>query len=143
MGAVVPLRRMGFAPEATSKPFNDRGSLPAAVADAPLLCLSGGALAASFHSWFGRSGKRYICSIFPARGPNAGLPEFDAVVAIAVKTGRFGRRTRLGVFELNCRDGWFSAETLAAALIPGVDEWHIHFLAERVEARQAAILDLS
>jgi hypothetical protein len=116
-------------------------------ANAPLVCLAGGALASRFHAWRGESGRRYVCSVFPARSEAVlgGMPEFDAAVAIAVRIDAAGRRSRLAVFELSWRNGRFQGdvERLEKTLAAGICEWHIHLLAESQQARRLAIADLT
>jgi hypothetical protein len=120
---------------------------PPRVADQPLDCLAGGALAARFHAWRGLSGRRYVCSVFPARrgASLGGLPEFDDAVVIAVDAKRSSERRRIAVFELRWRRGRFCGDLdrVKAALEAGVREWHVHLLAESAQARRAAIADLT
>jgi hypothetical protein len=55
-------------------------------ANAPLGCLTGGALASRFHAWHGHSGLRYVCSVYPVdqKDASAGLPELGDSVVIGV-----------------------------------------------------------
>ncbi|WOJ89329.1 hypothetical protein RZS28_16250 [Methylocapsa polymorpha] len=153
MGILVQLRDIA-APHARhagpgfadAERFGGRGRR-SANANAPLDCLAGGALASRFHAWRGLSGRRYVCSVFPAQR-NAwlgGLPEFDAAVAIAVKSDAHGELCRIMVFEPCWRDGQFRGDPdcVSAALSAGVCEWHVHLLAESPEARRVAIDDLT
>jgi len=115
-------------------------------ANAPLGCLSGGALASRFHAWHGRSGHRYVCSVYPVDrkdGP-AGLPDLDGAVVIAVGLDPRRERLRLAIFEARWRDGRLALgrEAIDAALAAGASEWHVHLLAASAEARRAAIRDL-
>jgi len=121
--------------------------LRSAAANAPLDCLAGGALASRFHAWRGLSGRRYICSVFPARR-NAwlgGLPEFDDAVTIAVKRDAHGELRRIMVFEPCWSDGRFRGDPdcVNEALSAGGCEWHVHLLAKSPEARRTAIADLT
>jgi hypothetical protein len=115
-------------------------------ANAPLDCLSGGALASRFHAWLGRSGRRYVCSVFPVDldDPSAGLPELDGAVVIAVGFDRRRERFPIAIFEISAADAPLSFGRAArdAALAAGIREWHIHLLAESDAARRAVIFDL-
>ncbi len=157
MGIVVPLRAEVLRAVEVLRGGNNR-PMPAASGafrrerrrlaafNAPLECLEGDALAAHFHAWRGNAGKRYVCSVFPATtsGELGGLPEFDAAVVLAVGFTAHGRRTRINVFELSWREGRFTGDLkyVSAALQAGVNEWHIHLLAESAGARQTMIDDL-
>lgn len=154
MGIIVPLHavagRRAPHPEpgiADAERLNTPRRRSAAAADAPLDCLAGGPLASRFHAWRGLSGRRYVCSVFPALSNVwlGGLPEFDDAVALAVKLDAWGERRQIAVFELYWRHGRFRGDLdcVSAALGAGVCEWHLHLLAESPEARQAAIADLA
>jgi hypothetical protein len=116
-------------------------------ANAPLGCLSGGALASRFHAWHGHSGQRYVCSVYPADRKDMafGLPDLgDAAVVIGVGFDGRGERFRAAIFEACWRDGRLvrGVEALGAALAAGALEWHVHLLAEGGDARRAIIDDL-
>jgi hypothetical protein len=116
------------------------------VANAPLDCLAGGALAARFHAWKGRSGERYICSVFPVHpdDENDGPPEFDEAIVIGVARDASGRRRMLGVFESGGGKDHaiVAAFGLFASLTALALEWHIHLLAQDPSDRQKVIADL-
>lgn len=115
-------------------------------ANAPLGCLSGGALASRFHAWLGLSGRRYVCSVYPVdlEDRSSGLPDLDGAVVIAVGLDRRRERFRVAIFETCWRGGRLAlgSEAIDAALAAGAREWHVHLLAASAEARRAAILDL-
>lgn len=119
-------------------------------ADAPpnntgLASLAGGDLAARFHAWRGRSGRRYICSVFlvdPQAG-DAGLPEFAEAIVIAVGQDIGGER-RVVAF-LQCEHGATALARqafVAAALKAGAQQWHVHLLTANPQKRRAAIEDI-
>jgi hypothetical protein len=114
-----------------------------AAADAPLACLSGGASASRFHAWRGRSGRRYVCTVFPAepRAPNRGLPDFTDGLAIAVGRDRDGGRRLLTAFDIG-EDPRRIAMGVRIAQTAGVSEWHLHLLAHHRAERRAALADL-
>lgn len=113
--------------------------------NAPLDSLAGLNLASRFHAWRGASGRRYICSVFSVdrSDQHAGLPDFDAAIALAVAFDEAGRRRRV---SLLCHDATADAaarrQFIAAALAKGAIEWHIHLLAEDAQQRMAVAADL-
>jgi hypothetical protein len=118
-------------------------------ADAPsntgLASLAGGDLAARFHAWRGRSGRRYICSVFPVdhRAADAGLPEFAEAIVIAVGQDIGGER-RIVAF-LQCEYGANALARqafVAAAIKAGARQWHVHLLTADPQKRRAAIEDI-
>src|SRR5260221_7800124 len=60
------------------------------VSGAPLAALAGGGLAHQFHAWRGRSGRRYVFSVFPIDARD--VPEFEDAVVIAAAIERDGVR---------------------------------------------------
>jgi hypothetical protein len=117
----------------------------AATANAPLPSLEGEALARRFHAWSGRSGRRYVCSVFQAdmQAPFAGLPDFAEALVIAVRIEKDGLRTPMAVFDSG--DGGYCEDSrafVAAALTHSVGEWHVHLLATDAEHRRAVKSDL-
>jgi hypothetical protein len=83
-------------------------------------------LAERFHAWRGRSGRRYVVSVYPA----GSAPDYpDAVVLHVVRRG--GRR-QIASLGLASR----------GAVPPGVDEIHLHLLAQDDGARAGVIADL-
>lgn len=91
-----------------------------------------------FTAWRGRSGRRYVASIFGA-ADDAALTFADALL-IAVSADR----RVLAVRE----SGPFGVEAASnrwrdAAIAAGAAEIHVHLLAETAEARRAALADLT
>lgn len=115
-------------------------------ANAPLGCLSGGALASRFHSWRGRSGERYVFTVYPVdrEDISAGLPDLDSAVVIGVAFDGRRERVRVAIFEAGWGDGRLTRgdSAIEAALAAGAREWHVHLLATSAEARRAVIRDL-
>ncbi len=155
MGVIVDLypalpRRMYLArPQLgeAERLHGPRRRFASSKANAPLCCLSGGALAARFHAWLGLSGRRYVCTVYPVdrRVGSAGLPDHDGAVVIAVGRDRRRERSRVAIFEIGWRDGRLALggrSAVDAALAAGAREWHVHLLATSAEARHAAIRDL-
>lgn len=139
LGGVAPAsagRRQDAASIGTTAPSN-----------VPLTCLTGGSLARRFHSWSGRSGRRYICSVFPANAeePQAGFPDFVDAIVIAVAVAADGLRYPLSFFECgvaNVGDLDERGKFLVEALAQSVREWHVHLLATDPELRSRVMLDL-
>jgi hypothetical protein len=110
-----------------------------------LASLAGGELAERFHAWRGRSGRRYICSVFPVdrRAGDAGLPGFAAAVVIAVRTDAAGNYHVVGFCQ--CEHGANSVARHAfvtAAVAAGAQQWHVHLLTADPQKRRAAIEDI-
>ncbi len=110
-----------------------------------LASLAGGDLAERFHSWRGRSGRRYICSVFRVEhhSADAGLPDFEAAIAIAVKTDVLGNRQVVGFCQ--CEHGFGPVARNAfvmAAIAAGAQQWHVHLLTADPQKRLAAIEDI-
>jgi hypothetical protein len=155
MGVVLPLRGAKFR-HFSKKRDLDRAPGPSAsgdtrrrllAAEAPLRCLSDGALSKHFHKWRGASGRGYVCSVFPVRAGAefGGLPDFDGGVAIAVARDAKGQRRPLAVFDLCWREARFCGdlESVGSALRSGASEWHVHLLADSEQARKAVISDIT
>jgi hypothetical protein len=154
MGIIIDLypahpRRMYIARPrlvATERPRAPRRRTASVAADAPLDCLSGGALAARFHAWHGASGHRYVCSVYGVdrTDPAAGLPDLDDAVVIAVALDPRDARSCVGIFEFCMKDGGRdrASHAVERALAAGAREWHVHLLATSPEARRAVIRDL-
>jgi hypothetical protein len=110
-----------------------------------LASLAGGDLAERFHSWRGRSGRRYICSVFRVEhhSEDSGLPDFEAAVVIAVKTDIAGNRQVVGFCQ--CEHGFGPVARAAftqAAMTAGAQQWHVHLLTADPQKRRAAIEDI-
>ena len=99
------------------------------------------AVASRFHSWRGHSGRRFVTSVFEADSalPDSGLPELDGAVVIPIRRAG-ASRVPLGIFRLERNSD--RRVVLAAGLMEGVDEWHVHLLATTVAARVAVVADL-
>ncbi len=92
-----------------------------------------------FCAWRGRSGRRYVASIYGFDD----CPDYEHVVALAVRRDADGRRAvlaaiDLGAFPIMAMGG----EAMTAARAAGANEAHLHLLAETGAARAAAIADL-
>jgi len=100
--------------------------VPSPVRTLPLRSLEASALAPGFQAWFGRGGKRMVCSVYPVQqGRLKGLPDFRDALVIAVR--REGEDLKALAF--------FSIEPdmRADVLGPIIDkaageaqEWHVH-----------------
>jgi hypothetical protein len=104
-----------------------------------LAALAGLPISSRFCSWKGRSGRRYVFSVYPARE----CPAFcDAILLAAVRDLK-GRRRVLSVRET----GAFPEPAVAEAQreLTGFGpaaELHVHLLARSPEERAAAVADL-
>jgi len=100
--------------------------VPSPVRTLPLRSLQASALAPGFQAWFGRDGKRMVCSVYPVQqGRLKGLPDFRDALVIAVR--REGEDLKAVAF--------FSIEPdmVPDVLRPLIDrashdaqEWHVH-----------------
>jgi len=113
--------------------------------NAPLESLAGGALAARFHAWHGRSGCRYVCSVFPAKPaePDFGLPDFGEAVVIAAAFKGDGARGLVSICQCEADANPGARESfIAQALAAGAAEWHVHLLATGMMQRRALLADI-
>ncbi len=132
--ARVPDQALFILPAVTDRLPAKEAAKPAArvrMSEAPLESLAGCPLAENFHSWLGKSGRRYICSDFA-----------DAVV-MAVARGPDGSRRIVSACQ--CEPGAnpyareaFRIEALAGSAV----EWHVHLLAMEAAERHAMIADI-
>lgn len=107
-----------------------------------LTSLPEGTLSSRFCAWRGASDRRYVASVYAVDrdAVDAGLPAFEGFVLMAVTRDNCGRRI-LAVSAIE-RVGDRNA-ALACGLAGGVQEWHVHFLAEDRRERLAMVADLS
>lgn len=105
-----------------------------------LAALDGMPISARFCSWIGRSGRRYVFSVYPA----STCPAFHDAVLMAVVRDMTGRRCVVSVRET----GGFPEPVVAMAqrelhvFGPGV-ELHLHLLAASAAERAATVADLA
>jgi hypothetical protein len=110
-----------------------------------LASLAGGELSERFHAWRGRSGRRYICSVFPVdpHDKEGGLPDFAEAIVIAVKTDATGHRRVVGFCQSEHGAGPVARHAfVTAAVAAGAQQWHIHLLTADLDKRRAAIEDI-
>ena len=106
---------------------------------ASLKALAGTPISSRFCSWKGRSGRRYVFSVYPA----SECPAFSGAVLIAAARDAKGRRRVLSVRET----GAFPEPAVARArreieALGAAGELHVHLLARSPEERAAALADL-
>ncbi len=130
-----------LAAERASPPKRFAAGNAPIIPNAPLACLAGSVLGPRFHAWYGRSGKRTICSIYPVLGTDEtkGLPDFTEGIVIAARRDH-GRLCALSVFAIG------ETETpdrcVDTAIAAGASEWHIHLPAGDEQARRELLRDL-
>ncbi len=114
---------------------------PASRQEETLACLRGQDLAGRFHAWRGRSGQRYLTTVYDIdRGdPAAGLPDLGPAVLMAVVRRQTGTRAIEAAVVVERGSDWTGA---VRRLQHRADEWHVHLLAEDRTARLAACDDL-
>lgn len=95
------------------------------IAHAPLASLAGSVLGPRFHAWYGRSRRRYVCSVFAVGETDAmmGLPDFNRAAVIAA--GRDGGQLHaLHIFALD--ETKEQNKHVGTAVAAGAVEWHIY-----------------
>jgi hypothetical protein len=102
---------------------------------ASLAALAGEGLERQFRSWRGRSGRRYVCSVYdPATCP----PYEHALLMVAAVAPDDARRL-LSIVDTGCFPEIVLAGAVEAARAGAPVEFHLHLLA-RSRAERAAIL---
>ncbi len=117
-------------------------TLPQNIDHAPLASLAGSVLGPRFHAWYGRSGRRTICSVYPVLEdqPGRGLPDFTCAIVIAAGRDN-GRLSSLVVFAFGENED--KSASICEAISAGALEWHVHLLAQDSKARSALLQDLT
>jgi hypothetical protein len=103
-----------------------------------LAALAGMPISSRFCSWKGRSGRRYVFSVYPA----SACPAFCDAILLAAVRGAKGRRV-LSVRETGAFPEPAIAEAQRELKAFGPNgELHFHLLAMSLEERAAALADL-
>ncbi len=115
--------------------------------DPPIRDLSGSGAADRFCAWAGRSGRRYIFSVF-ALGPIPLAPRTFALapkaIALMVRRPATGPRRVVWAERLETEDAAAAVMRAAAGQAgPEASEIHLHVLSVEPEARRAAFADLA
>jgi len=141
-GAPMPPQSALTAGQFSSPPRRPAVIAPSHTIGAPLASLAGSVLGPRFHAWYGRSGGRTICSVYPVREGEAGygLPDFTWAIVIAAGRDR-GRLHSVAVFAFGERDD--KSAYAEKAITAGAVEWHVHLLAQDEPARFAVLRDLT
>lgn len=112
--------------------------------DAPLSGLSGSTLAERFRTWRGRSGRRYVFSVFRLEDGLDRVPVGAGAVAVAVVRRADGTRRLLWVDETGDDPHAFLRTARVRALAERADgELHLHLLAATPAARRVVLDDLA
>ena len=112
---------------------------------APLASLSGGRLAQKFQSWQGISSRRYICSVFSAFDTVAmeTVQSYSDAVVLVVRRDASGTKSLVAIGDSGAFPELFwHGSAIANVLAEGVDEFHIHLMAETTQARRDIIEDV-
>ena len=120
-----------------------RPSSPIAGMNSALLCLDD-TLSGRFHAWHGRSGRRYVASVYQLdhAAPGRDLPDLGEAVLIAVER-RESMRAILGLVSIERQSDWSRAiMTFHDLARRKPNEWHVHLLARDRTARAAVVADL-
>jgi hypothetical protein len=127
---------LSFYPPTVASPFQMNFKWTAPVREVPLRSTAN-VCERRFTAWRGRSGKRYVASVFPIHD-DAALGFVDVIV-LAVTPGRQ---------VVAARDsGPFGVESALtrwrdAAMSAGATEIHVHLLADSANERRRALIDL-
>jgi hypothetical protein len=114
---------------------------PPSIQIESLTGLSGSSLSDRFRSWRGRSGRRYIFSIF--RDWEAGSDLRDAVVAAVERRSDGSRRIVLVDLTGAFPELLLQGRALAEARAQGANELHVHLLATSAAERRTIVADLT
>lgn len=109
--------------------------------------LSGTAVADRFCAWAGRSGRRYIFSVFAldAQADAASVPLARAAIALMVRRPAQGSRRVVWAERIETEETVAAVRRAAAAAQAGPEghEMHLHFLSVEPGERRAAFADLA
>jgi hypothetical protein len=105
----------------------------------PLASLAGGALDGQFRFWRGRSGRRYVCSVYD----RAACPAYEHAILIVAAVAPDGARHLLFIAETGCFPEIALAKAEQAARGHGRVEFHVHLLARSAAARAALLADFA
>jgi hypothetical protein len=107
---------------------------------ASLAALDGMPISSRFCSWIGRSGRRYVFSVYPA----SECPAFYDAVLLAVVRDMTGRRCAVSVRDTGGlpEPAVAMAQRELGAFGPGL-EFHLHLLTTSAAERAAIVADLA
>ena len=105
---------------------------------APLTVLAGDALDGRFRCWRGRSGRRYVFSVYNS----ISCPAYEHAVLMVAATTPDGERRILSIVETGCFPDIALAKAAATTSGDGALEFHIHLLARSPAERSKLIGDL-
>ena len=107
---------------------------------AALAALAGMPISSRFCSWKGRSGQRYVFSVYPP----SQCPAFCGAILLAVAREAKGRRRVLSVRETGAfREPAVAKSRRDLESFGAASELHLHFLARSPDERAAAVADLT
>lgn len=96
-------------------------------------------LGSRFSAWIGRSGTRYIVSVYT---PDT-CPDYENVVALVVRRERNGQRRILAAIDLGATPHLaLSSQAVKDTLDQAPNEIHLHLLAADRAARARVIADI-
>lgn len=123
-------------PERAAPLFDDAAGLPGQVREMPLRATAQLA-ERRFTAWRGRSGRRYVASVFAIQDGHA-LGFTDAVLLAVSPDRKIVAARDSGPFGIDAAlTRWRDAVAMA-----GASEIHVHLLAEDSAGRRAALCDL-
>lgn len=130
----------GFAESAQSEWIAAVSDRCEATRGVSLASLDGMPISSRFCSWIGRSGRRYVFSVYPALE----CPTFHDAVLLAVIRDMTGRRRVVSVRDTGGlpEPAVATAQRELRAFGPGL-EFHLHLLATSAAERAATLADLA
>ncbi len=113
----------------------------------PLHGLAGSSVAERFRAWTGRSGRRYVCSVFPldptGRASDA-IPAEGGSVVIGVERLPDGTRRAVFFADSGARpDAFFRGALVDGLRSRGAAELHIHLTSGDAAMRGVIVADLA
>jgi len=106
---------------------------------APLAALAGEPLDGRFRSWRGRSGRRYVFSVYHP----ASCPAYEDAVLLAAAVAPDGGRRPLFIGDTGCFPDIVLARGADSAPRGAAVEMHVHLLAGSRAGRDAVLADLA
>ena len=135
-----------FAPHLPTSPVRPGSSacalpaVPAAARDEALAVAREAGTALPLRAWRGRSGRRYVVSVYPLDEVDDG---YAGALLLAVARDAEGRRQLVAARESGAAAvSGYNGQWLSAARERGANELHIHLLAASHSARRSTLDDL-
>ncbi|GGC92427.1 hypothetical protein [Chelatococcus reniformis] len=111
-----------------------------AAREMPLAAMAEGSHGLALRAWRGRSGKRYVVSVYPLDDADS---DYAGALLLAVSRDADGSRRLMEARESSdLAFTGYNGRWLAAMRNRGANELHVHLLAANHEARRRTMVDL-